>query len=258
MIGTIIFLVIAALIIYAVIDDKKTQKEAARKKAQEEQEKREFERQTAQKIQTTKSRVLNSTFYRELLSELKMQIQKDMRNRLTKRYDEYMKKPGAIQSGFRSFAEQNYLYTALGDIAVTPEGIYYRTDSWHAIMESDLNWCEFQFNCSKHGYSNLDPIQQWALAEMLSKEVGYKLTYYRPNRVDFRDEDSHNYVRCSDTATDAANYLNLTKECANRHYGGEEVYIDLLPSVGTSYLSQLMDSEIERLQNSGISYKSPF
>lgn len=265
MIG-IIFLVIAAFVIYAIITEKKEQEETARKEAQEkalkESEKRKIEQQTAREIQVIESRVLGSDFYKELLSELKTQIHGDMRNYLTERYNEYMKESGAIQSEFQSFAEQNHFYTTLGDITVTPEGIYYNSDysaySWGQTITKDrLKWCKFQFNCSKHGYSNLNPIQQWALAEKLSRELGYKLTNYRPGNVNFRGVDENDYVCCNGTEKDAVDYLNFTKECANRFYR-VEVYIDLLPSTGTNYLSQLMDSEVERLQSSGISYKSPF
>lgn len=250
MIGFIIFLVIVVGIIYLVIDDKKEREKAQEKARQKEQ-------QTVQKIQTTEPRVLSSAFYKELLSELKIQIQKDMRNYLMKQYDEYMKKPGAMQSKFQSFAKQSRLYPTLGDITVTPSGVYYRKDG-HTIEKQNLMICTVQFECSKHGYSNLNPIQQWTLAELLSKEIGYKLMFYRLYRANFRDENGSGYVRCSGTAKDAVDYLDFTKKHANQPYGRDEVYIDLLPSIGNGYLGQLMDSEIQRLQNSGVSYRSPF
>lgn len=84
MIGTIIFLAVAAFIIYLVIEDKKTKdkktkKEAARKKVQEEQEKQRLEQQVAQQIQVAELKISNSEFYQKLLSCLNDCIQKDIK-----------------------------------------------------------------------------------------------------------------------------------------------------------------------------------
>lgn len=242
MIGTIIFLVIAALIIYAVIDDKKTQKEAARKKAQEEQEKREFERQTAQKIQTAVDKISESDFYKRLLPGLKIQIHKILKEYLKEKYDWFMKRPHAISSQFNPFSEQYDWPRELGRIVVTAAGVYY--SKWKICDRYDFERCEFQFVCSENGYSNMDSIQMVVLAQKLSEDLGYRV-------IEGRDIEDECRFAFGDNA------LRNVEHCMGMANKG--VCIELCPCYKAGYFGQLMDSELNLLlQNSNISYKSPF
>lgn len=269
MVGIIVFLAIVVFIIYAAINDKKKQEEAAQKEAQEkalrESEKRKFEQQTAQKLQTTESRVSGSDFYRELLFELKTQIQNDTRNYLAKRYDEYMKKPGALSSDFKPFTYKDGLSEALGDIAIMADGIYYHKlyrqyhyfSIGHGSSCFEPERCEFQFVCSKHGYSNLDSIQMLALAQVLSKDLGYQITTYRESQCkSFRDPEEDRIPHYHNTPECTVDYMRFAEKNSQDRYG---ICIDLLPCSETGYLGQLIASEVQiLLQNSAISYKSPF
>ena len=250
MIGNIIFLVVAVCVVCAVIDDIKSKKDAVQKKAQEEQEKREFERQTVKQIQENASRVSESTFYKKLLSELKLQIQKDVRIYTPKAYNEYMKTPGAIPSKFKP-----NIFATVGHITVNACGVYYCRNTRY-IYFTNLNFCEFQFNCSEHGYSNLNSIQVWALARVLCEDLGYEFSAYRDDFSIMADDTG--FYSCADTPECAVKYLKWSAKFSNRSSNRDGIHVDLCPHSGTGYLTQLIDSEIQRLQNSGISYKSPF
>lgn len=250
MIGTIIFLVIAALIIYAVIDDKKKQKEAAREKAQKEAQKKQEERNTEQQIQAATSRILSSPFYKEVRSCLQEQIQKDIKSYLAKNYNEYMKSPGAKSNCFNPFSNDENLFIALGDIEITPENIHYvhRTLSGPLLPgeTSCVGLCEAQIDFARNGYSNIDAVQMWVLAQTLSKDLGYQLM--------IGDED---FKLCGGTLEEAVMYLELIK--SKQSVYRRQVYTHLRPQRGTAYIGQVIDSELQLLlQNSNISYRSPF
>lgn len=250
MVGFIIGWAIIIYIIYMVMnEDKRVQAEMAQKKAQKEREKREFEQQTSKKIRATVDKIPASKFYKELLPALKFQIQTDVKEYLGRAYDEYMRTPHATPNGFRPFAEMS-LDRVAGYAIVTSDGVYYDRNS-NMLIGSSLKWCKFKFDCSNHGYSKLDSIQQWALAWTLSKDLGYRSVEYRREGVDFRDSDyKHLCIPCRDTLSDAIDYLKRAKS--------EKIYIDLQLLESAPYLDSLIDLETERLQNSGISYKSPF
>ena len=246
MVGGIIFLVVAVFIIYLLIDDKKKQEEVARKEArkkeQEAQEKRELEQQTIQKIQAAVDKIQESDFYKRLLPELKIQIQKILKEYLKEKYDWFMKRPHAVSSQFNPFSEQYDWSRELGRIVVTSAGVYY--SKWKICDRYGFEHSEFQFVCSENGYSNMDSIQMVVLAQKLSDDLGYQVTGGR----DIEDE-------CRFAFGD--NALRNVEHCMRMSDKG--VCIELCPCYKTGYLSQLMDSELDLLlKNSNISYKSPF
>lgn len=242
MIGIVIFLAVAALIIYLVIEDKKTQKEVARKKAQEEREKQELDQQTAQKIREAVNRISKSDFYKRLLPELKIQIEKILKEYLKERYDLFMKGPHAISSQFKPFSEQSDWARELGRIVVTSAGVYY--SKWKICDRYDFERCEFQFVCAENGYSNMDSIQMVVLAQKLSDDLGYQVTGGR------NIEDEYEFAFGDNTLRNVEYCMEMANKC---------VCIELCPCSKTGYLGQLMDSELNLLlKNSNVSYKSPF
>ncbi len=263
MVGIIVFLAIVVFIICAAINDKKKQEEAAqkeaRKKAQEEQEKRKLEQQTAQKIQAAISRVEQSDFYKKLIVDLREYIQKDMQIYLKKTYREYIKTPGTIPSQFASFSDiEKNLSIILGDIEIMPSGIHYAHHTGVFLLQSDPSdgLCDIQVDFAKNGYSNMDPFQTWALAQKMSDDLGYRVTsYYVPNGTDDRS--------CENTRMDviAIRYLKMVQEYSQTTYSRgwtSPVHIRINPYFVTDYLKQYILSEIRLLQNSSVSYKSPF
>ncbi len=259
MVGIIVFLAIVVFIICAAINDKKKQEEAAQKeaqkKAQKAQETREFEQQTAQQIQTAASKISDSLFYKELRSYLNARIQKDMKEYLFEKYNEYLKTPNALPSKFNPFSGWTYLYDAVGNIVITPAGICYS----HGLITVPLSAYQgkIQFSCANHGYSNLDAIQMWVLAQRLAEDFGYQLVNYR-NACRY---PKWSCEKSPNTLKDAVDYLHMTQKYSQipSDQGGKEpIYIDLLPLAGTAYFNHLIRSEIYSLQNSAISYKSPF
>ena len=265
MVGIIVFLAIVVFIICAAINDKKKQEEAAqkeaRKKAQEEQEKRKLEQQTAQKIQVAISRVEQSDFYKKLIVDLREYIQKDMQIYLKKTYREYIKTPGTTPSQFASFSDSDIeknLSIILGDIEIMPSGIHYAHHTGVFRLQSDPSdgLCDIQVDFAKNGYSNMDSFQTWALAQKMSDDLGYRVTsYYVPNGTDDRS--------CENTRMDviAIRYLKMVQEYSQTTYSRgwtSPVHIRINPYCVTDYLKQYILSEIRLLQNSSLSYKSPF
>lgn len=256
MIGIIIFLAIVVFIIYAAINDKKNQEEAARKEAQEkaikESEKQKVEQQTVREIQVAISRIERSDFYKELVAALKECIKKDTRTYLTNAYKEYMKTPGATSSQFNPVsAMKEKLPSILGNIDITLSGIHYAhyTEDWSiAGFYPYDKLCDIQVDFSKNGYSNMTPLQVWALAQKMSDDLGYRVELvYLPYSSDTYD------MHCEHTAMDVVrcSYLEMVQK-------DSKTILRINANFMVSYLDQYIASETHLLRNSNISYKSAF
>ena len=261
MIGTVIFLAVAAVIIYLITEDEKTKKEAARKKAQEAQEKQRLEQQVAQQIQVAELKISNSEFYQKLLSCLNDCIQKDIKTYLAKSYKEYIKNPGAVPNRFNPLADKKeFLPDILGDIDITLGGIH-NGHSLGLILRSTRtssldNRCDVQVDFARNGYSDMNPLQMWAFAQRLSRDLGYQFEFFYVSNGG--DEES---ISCENIREDAVRYMNLTQRYVNAISNQEQktsVEIRICPHFITDDFNRVIDSETCRLQNSGISYKSPF
>lgn len=267
MIEFIVFVVAVAITFYIVLNNvvlnNHQQQEAALRKSKEQervqarQEWREekLEQQTAQQVQTEASKILNSTFYQELLASLKEQIHTDMKAYLAKTYQVYIKAPGSTPNQFNPLADvKDHLSNILGQIEVTPGGIRYAHQMDLILCSSfSSNPREVQISFAKNGYSDIDALQTWALAQNLSHDLGYQLTTCYISDVSDKLSFEH-------TPKDAVRYLKFAQDHtpAPNQGGVAPVHIRLFPHSIPIDLDQLIHSEVLQLQNSGISYKSPF
>ena len=260
MVGIIVFLAVVVFIIYAVIytaiNDKKQQEESAQKEAQkkalEEYEKQKVEQHTEREIQIAISRIERSDFYKELVATLKECIKKDIKTYLTNAYMEYMKTPGATSSQFDSVSTiKEKLPSILGDIDITLSGIHYAhyTQDWSIAGFYPYNkLCDIQVIFSKNGYSNMTPLQVWALAQKMSDDLGYRVELiYLPYSSDTYD------MPCKHIAMDAVRcrYLEMAQK-------DSKTILRINANFMMGYLEQYIASETHLLQNSNISYKSAF
>lgn len=263
MIGTIIFLVFVAVIIYTLMSDNKKQEEA-RKKAQKEREKQKelrLEQQVAQQIQAAELKVSNSEFYQKLLSCLIDCIQKDIKTYLAKSYKEYIKNPGAAPNHFDPLADKKeFLPGVLGDIDITLGSIHYGHNLGLLLSSTRTSsfdsFCDIQVDFARNGYSDMNPLQIWAFAQRLCRDLGYQFVFFHVSNGG--DEEP---ISCKNVQKDAVRYMNLTQEYANAISNpGQKTSINIRirPHFITDDFSRVIIAETRRLQNSGISYRSPF
>lgn len=239
------------------------------RQAEKERKELEYEQEARRQIQEAASKIPGSVLYRELLSSLKNQIETDAKLYFTWAYDEYMKTPGAAPEKFRTYLAKAYseheksscaykpgsfepfpdrkvMTLTSVEYTVTPDGVYANPfNKNYRIHSGDRQYCEFQFNYGKHGYSNLSQVQVWALAQTLGRDLGYKMACFRKSS-NWLDKDY--FWSCEEGA--------YRKKIEGNP--GQEYYIDLEPEGKTGYLAQVVESEIRRVQASGVSYRSPF
>lgn len=244
-VGIIVIGIIVILIIVFVIGNEKEKQKAHRKAEAQARAQAQKEREAFQLIQEEVLKIPNTEFYNRLLHSLKTQIQKDVKAYLTNTYNEYMKTPSADSAKFKPFDDETCLGLAAGDIIIRVKEIYYY-QAHCIILSCRPEWrSEMNIEFSKNGYSNLTPIQMWALARTLSKDLGYQLTQCC--------HDGNDDWRISDTPHDAAIYRKITEERPNRNL---ELRIEAINQTG--FIGQLINSEIQCLRSSGVSYRAPF
>lgn len=245
---------------------RQAEEQAEKERKEKERKELEYEQEARRQIQEAASKIPGSVLYRELLSSLKNQIETDAKLYFTWAYDEYIKTPGAAPEKFRTYLAKAYseheksscAYKRGGgfepfpdrkgmtltsvEYTVTPDGVYANPfNGNYRVHSGDWQYCEFQFNYGKHGYSNLSQVQVWALAQTLGRDLGYEMTMFRSGNSDYGEGRKEGIYR---------------KKIEENP--GQEYYIDLQPEGKTGYLAQVVESEIRRVQASGVSYRSPF